>query len=198
MKTRIFLFAASLCCFFLTQSLDAQVTSVNYQVKYDTSECRYDAYIIINSGSATTVGQRTQASAQFSLVIPTGRTISIVESHNPLSALDNVTPINWGITTTVDAPTVDPGNKYVSITVPLSPTSRYNAADVQSGDTVKIFSFVVSDNLQCGEGMKMVLILTHQNQAWEEVISAMDLPWEALISYIMQIPLRSIRQNLLL
>jgi uncharacterized protein YjdB len=155
MKTRIFLFAASLCCFFLTQSLDAQVTSVNYQVKYDTSECRYDAYIIINSGSATTVGQRTQASAQFSLVIPTGRTISIVESHNPLSALDNVTPINWGITTTVDAPTVDPGNKYVSITVPLSPTSRYNAADVQSGDTVKIFSFVVSDNLQCGEGIRI-------------------------------------------
>ena len=97
MKTRIFLFAASLCCFFLTQNLDAQVSSVNYQVKYDTALCRYDAYFIVNAGSAISAAHRTQFNAQFTLIVPTGDSLRIVANHNPLKVIDGL-PISWGVT----------------------------------------------------------------------------------------------------
>ncbi|MBL0025977.1 MAG: hypothetical protein IPO98_13695 [Saprospiraceae bacterium] len=58
MKTRFLLFTAMICCIFLTQKLDAQVSSVNYRLKYNADSCRYDAYIVINSGTATTTAQK--------------------------------------------------------------------------------------------------------------------------------------------
>jgi len=154
MKTRIFLFAASLCCFFLTQNLDAQVSSINYQVKYDTALCRYDAYFIVNAGSATTAAHRTQFNAQFTIIVPTGDSLRIVESHNPLKVSDGL-PNSWSMTSFVRAPGAQPGSDFYSIVPSLASTSRYNLGQVDSGDTIKIFSFTVDNNLQCGSGIRI-------------------------------------------
>lgn len=158
MKTRNLWAAFTLCCLFLIPTLEAQVTSVNYQIKYNDTICGYDAFIIINSGQATTAAHRLQASAQFSLVMPAATTMSIVESYMPLIGniiVDgtSLTPIEWAVTTQVIAPTIDSLNRYVSITVPLSPASRYN--DIASGDTIRIFSFTLSSITQCGEEIRI-------------------------------------------
>lgn len=84
MKTRIFLAVAFLCSLFLTPNVQAQVTSVNYQLKYNADSCWYDAFIIINAGSATTIARRTQTNAQYSLVVPTGTTVTMRKNYMPL------------------------------------------------------------------------------------------------------------------
>ena len=124
MKTRIFLAVAFLCSLFLTPNVQAQVTSVNYQLKYNTDSCRYDAFIIINAGTATSVARRTQTNAQYSIVVPTGTGISVARSYMPLK--DNQTytgtePAPWTITTSVIAPAAAPDYDFHSIT-PVSYT----------------------------------------------------------------------------
>ena len=156
MKTRILTFAATICTLFLTQQAFSQVTSVNYQLKYDTVLCRYDAYIIINAGSATTSSQRIQFNSQYSLVVPTGTAINVVESHMPLQgnlAYDGTIPCTWSITSSIISPAAQPESDFYSITPSLSPTSRYN--DLQSGDTIKIFSFTVSAITNCGSEIRI-------------------------------------------
>lgn len=156
MKTRIFLFAATLCCIFLTQSLDAQISSVNYRLKYDTTLCRYDAYIIINSGSASSIAHRTQFNAQYTVIVPTGTTLTVAQSHNPLQnnqTYTGTTPLTWQISSIVDAPAAQPGSKFISIVPVLSPASQYN--NITSGDTIKLFSFTVSALTSCGSGIRL-------------------------------------------
>jgi uncharacterized protein YjdB len=156
MKTGILTFAATICAFFLTHQAFSQVTSVNYQLKYDTVLCRYDAYIIINAGSATTSQQRTQFNAQYSLVVPTGTTLTVVASHMPLQANQTYTgtvPTSWNITSSVVAPGAQPESNFYSITPSLSPAAQYN--NLNSGDTVKIFSFTLSAITQCGSGIRI-------------------------------------------
>lgn len=156
MKTRIFLAVAFLCSLFLTPNVQAQVTSVNYQLKYNADSCWYDAFIIINAGSATTIARRTQTNAQYSLVVPTGTTVTMRKNYMPLR--DNQTytgtvPTPWTITTSVIAPSVTPDYDYHSITPNLSTASQYN--DLFSGDTVKIFSFSVSRINDCGDSIRI-------------------------------------------
>ncbi len=156
MKTRIFLIAATLCCFFLTQRSDAQISSVNYQLKYDTVLCRYDAYIIINSGSATTIAQRTQFNAQYTLVVPTGTTLTVAASHMPLQnnqTYGGTVPLTWQTSSIVDAPAAQPESKFISIVPVLSPAAQYN--NISSGDTIKLFSFTVSSIVNCGSGIRI-------------------------------------------
>ena len=93
MKQRINLFLAVILSFGFSSHLFAQVTGVNYQIRYDTVECRYDAYVIINEGSSTG-GLSIQANAQFSLVVRPGDIVTIVDNHNPL-ALNGTGPAQW-------------------------------------------------------------------------------------------------------
>ncbi|MBK9045034.1 MAG: Ig-like domain-containing protein [Saprospiraceae bacterium] len=154
MKTRIFLAVAFLCSLFLTPNVQAQVTSVNYQLKYNTDSCRYDAFIIINAGTATSVARRTQTNAQYSIVVPTGTGISVARSYMPLK--DNQTytgtePAPWTITTSVIAPAAAPDYDFHSITPNLATASQYN--NLASGDTVKIFSIDVDRINACGDSI---------------------------------------------
>ncbi|MFZ1705261.1 MAG: Ig-like domain-containing protein [Saprospiraceae bacterium] len=156
MKTRIFSIVAVLCSFFLTQQVQAQVTSVNYQLKYDTDSCRYDAYIIINAGSASTVARRTQTNAQYSIVVPTGTSITVSESYMPLQNNQTYTgtvPAAWTVTTSVIAPAAAPEYDFHSITPNLSVAAQYN--NLNSGDTVKIFSLDISRINACGDSIRI-------------------------------------------
>jgi len=140
----------------LCGSLSAQVTSVDYQLKYDTTECQYDAYIIINAGSATTIPQRIQFNAQYSIIVPTGTALTVTESYMPLqsnSTYTGVTPLTWSKGTPIIAPASQPESDFHSITPDLGITSHYN--DLAAGDTVKIFSISVDTVFDCALGIRI-------------------------------------------
>ncbi len=141
---------------FLSGSLTAQVTSVDYQLKYDTTECQYDAYIIINAGSATTVPQRIQFNAQYSIVVPTGTVLSVTESYMPLQSNATYTgtiPLTWAAGTPVVAPAAQPESDFYSITPDLGITSHYN--DLAAGDTIKLFSIQTDTVYDCSSGIRI-------------------------------------------
>ena len=147
---------AFFCGLFLTQHVQAQVTSVNYQLKYDADSCRYDAYIIINAGSASTVARRTQTNAQYTIVVPTGTSISIARNYMPLQGNQTYTgtvPNPWLITTSAIAPGAAPEYDFHSITPSLSISSQYN--NLNSGDTVKIFSLNIGRINACGDSIRI-------------------------------------------
>jgi uncharacterized protein YjdB len=164
MKTRFLLFAATLCCIFLTQKMDAQVTSVNYRLKYNPDSCRYEAYVVINSGTATSAAQRTQFNSQFTIVVPQADSIVLdsVTSYAPYQnntvAGSSTTPMEWNITTKLRAPGASPSNRFYSITPNLSPASRYGTAlkpTLQPGDEILLFTFNVSSISTCGSGIRI-------------------------------------------
>ncbi len=141
---------------FLGNHLQAQVTSVNYQMKFDTATCLYDCYVIINSGSAVTQQERTQFNAQYSIIVPTGIGLSLTQSYFPLvdnTNLDGTVPSNWVISAPTVAPAAQPGSDFYSITPSLAPTSRYNV--LNSGDTVKVFSLQLDSTFSCAEGIRI-------------------------------------------
>lgn len=152
MKTRIFLLAAFFSCFFLNQNLDAQVESVNYRLKYNADSCWYDAFIIINAGAATSAADRTQYNSQYTIVVPTGTGLTVTRRYAPYETVSGL-PIPWAKTTSVVNPASLSGFDVHSITVPLSPTSRYN--NLAAGDTVKIFSFALDTIFNCGADVRL-------------------------------------------
>lgn len=80
------LITIAMVCIILLEQGFSQVTGVKYLMKYNTTTCKFDACIVITAGSATTAPQRAQFNSQYSVVVPTGTTISIGEndSHNPI------------------------------------------------------------------------------------------------------------------
>lgn len=170
MKTRIFLLTGIFLCLIFADSLIAQVTSVNYQLKYDTTLCRYDAYLIVNSGSATTAARRIQFNSQFTIVVPTGVSLSVAASHMPL--LDNaagggtVPPKvanTWSITSSALSPAAQPESDFYSIVPNLAAVSHYN--NLNSGDTVKLFSLNIGTIANCGQGIRIFNNATDPNSS---------------------------------
>jgi uncharacterized protein YjdB len=156
MKTRILLAVAFIGSFFLTQNVQAQVTSVNYQLKYDADSCKYFACIIINAGSANTVARRTQTNSQYTIVVPTGTSISVNRSYFPLRNNQTYTgtePAPWNITTSVIAPAAAPLYDFHSITPNLAVAAQYN--DLNSGDTIRLFSLNVGRINDCGDSIRI-------------------------------------------
>ena len=102
--------------FGILSTIHSQVTSVDYQIKYNDSSCVYDAYIIINAGSATTVPQRIQFNAQYSIIVPTGTDLTISESYMPLQSnatYTGTTPLTWAKGTPVTAPAAQPESDFL-------------------------------------------------------------------------------------
>lgn len=154
MKTRIFLFAAFLCCIFLTQRAQAQVTSVNYRLVYNVDSCWYDALLIINAGSATTAAQRTQFNSQFSVVVPTGTSVTVARTYWPKvgnATYSSTTPTAWNKTSIILSPAAAPESDFYSLVPVIAPAAHYN--NLNSGDTIKLFSLNVSSITDCGSGI---------------------------------------------
>ena len=142
-----------------SSNLDAQVTEVDYQTKYNITDCVWDFYIIIQEGSATTIPQRAQFNSQYSIVLPTGTVISGSPiNHMPLQNNQSYTgtiPLKWTLGTPVVNPPASPGNDFYGITPTLSPASFYN--NLVAGDTVKIFSLDISPITVCGNGIRIFI-----------------------------------------
>ncbi len=140
----------------LISTIHSQVTSVDYQIKYNESFCEYDAYVVINAGTATTIPQRIQFNAQYSIVVPTGTNLTITESYMPLQSNATYTgtiPLTWSAGTPVVSPAAQPESDFYSITPDLGITSHYN--DLAAGDAIKIFSFAVDTIFNCSEGIRI-------------------------------------------
>lgn len=134
-------------------SARAQVTGVLYHVEYNDETNLHDCSIVINSGSATSVAQRIQFNSQYSLIVPAGSDLEIVETYNPL--LDNIDyngtdPIDWAISMTSMSPSNFPNNDFYSIVPNLDELSNYN--NLTAGDTVKLFS--VLSSVGCIEALR--------------------------------------------
>ncbi len=157
MKTLKLLIFGTLLLF--VGSLSAQVTGVNYQLKYDTVECRYDALLIINAGSATSVSERVQFNSQFSVIAPTGTTVAVAENFMPLlnnAAYTGTEPINWQLGTSVVNDPALPGYDFHSIT-PFIDLQTYHYNNLNAGDTIKIFSLTTSPITDCGDEIRMYI-----------------------------------------
>ena len=137
-------------------TIHSQVTSLNYQIKYNVSTCEYDAFLIINAGTALTVPQRIQFNAQYTIVVPTGTELTITESYMPLQSNANYTgtlPLTWSAGTPIMAPPSQPQSDFYSITPDLGITSHYN--NLAAGDTVKLFSMAVDTIFNCSQGIRI-------------------------------------------
>ena len=155
MKTLKLLIFGTLLLF--VGSLSAQVTGVNYQLKYDTVDCRYDAFLIINAGSASSISERVQFNSQFSVIVPTGTTVAVDESFMPLLNNSNYTgtePIDWQLGTSVINDPALPGYDFHSIT-PYIDLQTFHYNNLSAGDTIKIFSLTTSPITNCGDEIRM-------------------------------------------
>jgi hypothetical protein len=140
----------------MVQSAQAQVTAVKYQLRFNPTNCRWDAYLIIVSGTAVSAPQRAQFNAQFSVVVPTGSNVSVAQNFMPLQnnqTYTGTTPLVWVKSSTVVAPAAEPQSDFISITPTLSPTSFYN--NLAPGDSVRLFSLNITPVTACGEGVRI-------------------------------------------
>jgi|GEM_PF-6297528 len=119
----------------------SEVTGVKYHMQYNQDSCWYDCYIIISEGSATNAILRTQFNAQYTVIAPTGTTMSVAQTYMPLKgnhAYTGTDPIDWNQENIAfDVGGID----ILSITPGLVPAAQYN--DLSTGDTIKIFSLQV-------------------------------------------------------
>jgi len=155
MKTTLKLIFCIIFGILLLNNTNAQVTGVNYQLKYNTVECRYDVYLIINSGSTSSPTHRLQSNAQITLITPTGVSVSQPINNMPIQGNLNymgTEPMVWEKKFPLVAPVAQPESDFHSITPKLSPPSFYN--DLNTGDEVKLFSVVITPVPSCGVGIR--------------------------------------------
>ncbi|MBK9735558.1 MAG: hypothetical protein IPO92_11525 [Saprospiraceae bacterium] len=135
------------CCVCIS-SLTAQVTGVNYLLKYDTTSCQYNVNIIVMSGTATTSSQRTQFNAQVTLVIAATDSLEMGDDFMPLQSnqfYGGTVPMDWTISSTVFQPSAQPQSNFYSVIPTLSPTAQFN--NLKPGDTIKLFSIIVYNKI---------------------------------------------------
>ncbi|MFZ1705262.1 MAG: SdrD B-like domain-containing protein [Saprospiraceae bacterium] len=141
---------------FLFQNGFAQITTLDYQIRYNTTTCRWDCYIIINGGSATTAVHRAQSNAQYSIVVPTGSTVTIAQNFMPIQnnqTYMGTTPMIWQKGSFVGAPAAEPQSDFHSIVPTLVPSSFFN--NLTAGDTVKLFALNINPMPNCAAGVRI-------------------------------------------
>lgn len=142
--------------FFIGLRVSAQVQSVNYHLRYNSSTCLYEACIIINEGSAIGAIDRLQFSAQFSLVVPTGSAVTLPQFYNPIQNNQNrngTIPASWDLANIINHPQAMPDSDFYGITPSLSPSAFYN--NLNEGDTIRLFGIQITPITNCGEGIRL-------------------------------------------
>lgn len=149
MKNLIILF-----CFF-SCSTYAQIQSVDYLMTYNTEMNQYDVSLVVIDGETSIPTHRNQYNSQISIVVPTGRSLTVTESYMPLENNSNYTgtvPTTWFVTTQLNASVADPTIDIFNVIQTLSPSSFYN--DLAAGDNVLLFSFKVGTSGEFMEGVR--------------------------------------------
>lgn len=155
MKAKILLIFGFLALFMTTgYKAQAQIESVNYWMKYDSSTCYYDCYAIMNAGSTSSADQRIAFNAQYSMVLQTGDSVVVAQNYEPRVA---GVPAAWTISSRINAPAAQPGNDFWSIVPTISPTAYYPAG-TQAGDTIRLFSIrKIGTTELCGEDIRIFI-----------------------------------------
>ena len=141
MRKTLLLIASSLL---MILAIDAQVTSIKYIVEYNDNTELYDCKLYVEKGSASTLPQRIQFNAQFTLVVPPDAEFEIVDRYFPLENnqnYDGTEPCEWFVIHSVTSPPCHPENKFYSIVPDLTTICLYN--DLNEGDTISLFSILV-------------------------------------------------------
>lgn len=155
MKSYVFRFLTIGVLLFNALSGYSQILGVNYQIRYNSSNCLWDCYMVITSGSATSTTHRTQASAQYTLIVPTGSTVTVIQNHMPLRDNQSYTgtiPTTWVKSSEIYAPAAQPQSDFYAFSPSLSPSCHYN--NLATGDTIKLFSVRVTPGVNCGDGVR--------------------------------------------
>lgn len=142
--------------------VNAQVSQINYQVKFNPVTNLFDGYLLVKKGTATSMRERVQLNAQFTVVVPSGSNVEVVKSYMPLQNNQNYEGSKaaaWTVSNVKEQPFTDPFNDYVSIIPNLSPSAFYN--DLKEGDAVKLFSFKVNSVANCGTDIKIYDVRSH-------------------------------------
>ena len=141
-----YLFKIFICVTLLCSAVSskAQVRGVQFALAYNSLTNLFDCFLYVKEGSAQSTIERIQFNAQFSLVVPTGSTVEVRETHMPLvdnQLLKGVLPIKWAITSKLSSPQIAPDIDLYGITPNLAPAGFYN--ELEEGDFVKLFSVAV-------------------------------------------------------
>jgi len=140
----------------ILQTAQAQISGVNYRLKFNEKTNLFDCYLVIKDGNATTLRDRAQFNAQYTILVPTGSNVEMVKTYMPLQNNQNYTgfqPMEWSLANSIRRPGADPFYDFVSIVPSLSPASFYN--DLKEGDEVRLFSLKVTPITECGASVKI-------------------------------------------
>ncbi len=122
-------------------AMHAQVTDVKFLIEYNDATSLYDCKIVINEGETTTYPHRIQFNSQYTIVVPTGTTLTIDSLHAPWennATYTGTIPCLWEFGPKEISPPITPDLDYHTVIPNLSPPSAYN--DLSEGDTITIFS----------------------------------------------------------
>ncbi|MGB4838532.1 MAG: T9SS type A sorting domain-containing protein [Saprospiraceae bacterium] len=144
---------AAICTF---KSAEAQISKINYQIKFNEQANLFDCYFVVKDGQAVDLKDRAQFNAQYTIIVPTGTTLEIEKNYNPIQSNQRYTgnkPTQWVVSNVVRKPESNPGYDYFSIAPSLAPAAFYN--DLKSGEEVKLFSIKVYPITECGANIKI-------------------------------------------
>ena len=153
---RLIFLPFTLVFLFLATFSYGQVQKVKYFVKYNDATCLFDFCIIITEGQATTMQQRVQMNCQYTVVVPTGSTVSLAAKYMPLQSNQTYTgtsPMEWQLGSVVVAPASKPECDFYSVVPTLAPTSFYN--NLSTNDTVPLFALAISPVTDCAKSIRI-------------------------------------------
>lgn len=132
-------------------SASAAVSAVKYYITYNSTNCNYEAHMVISSGS--NASNWIGGAMQFSIVVPHNSTVSMVSSNEPRTlASSRATASGWTFQTALLAPAAASSVDFYPATVNLSGTPQFPA--MATNADVMLFSFTVSTTT-CGSGIRM-------------------------------------------
>lgn len=153
MKITISIFLVS---FLILTSSWCQVTSVKYGLEYNEDTEYFEGKLIVLSGTATTIPQRIQFNAQFTVITPTGAELTLVESFMPLNSNHDYTgtdPLQWVVGSPIISPDQQPQSDFYRITPDLGITSHYN--NLAPGDEIHLFNLSVTGDNVCEPNVRV-------------------------------------------
>ena len=149
------IFVAFVAMIFI-QSAQAQVSKIKYLLKFNEQTNLFDCYMVVKEGQAVSVRDRAQFNAQYTIMVPSGSTVDMQSSQNPIQGnqqYNGVRPTQWVVSNVVRKPEADPANDYISVAPSLAPAAFYN--DLKSGEEIKLFSLKISPVTACGANIKI-------------------------------------------
>jgi uncharacterized protein YjdB len=160
-KSSFYLVGCIILCLIISFNGNSQISDVHYQLKYNSDSCRYDAFMIITGGSALDSDSRLLSSAEFSVTLPSNIIIYDIAGYMPLfnnEFYGGTEPAEWNINLAINSPNANPTSDYYLFSPYYDDLLHFN--DLNTGDTVLLFSFKVDTIFNCGYDIRLFDALT--------------------------------------